>query len=137
MKRSFTLLELVIVIVLLSIAFSIFGIKIHKMIVEYRSKTSLQRIFNISHLCQEKAFFKQQDIFFILHSTKKGITCCYGVDLSHLKKEEIPSVFLVDVPREDLFFSSTGALFPHESCKIRIEEKEMELDLRLGKVSSE
>ncbi|MEI6241782.1 MAG: hypothetical protein WCP39_00055 [Chlamydiota bacterium] len=123
------MIEIVLVFVLLAVAFSFFGIKMHKMIVVYRSKMGLKKILNLSHLCQEKAFFEQSDVFFIIEPFSKGIICRYGNNQSCLKKERIDGIFLIDSSKKRLFFSSTGGVFPCKVLSFQVGNETYEVDL--------
>jgi prepilin-type N-terminal cleavage/methylation domain-containing protein len=121
--RSFSLIELSIVLMILSVCFSFIGISVKNAIDKYQYETSVQRMKDKFYFCRNMANVHQSDIFLNLKKSKKGLILSISTDeengLFRGVKEQDEILKNIDfhidnnnVNSQILMFSSTGNVFP-------------------------
>ena len=95
-KRSFTLLEIVIALILISTCSTVVGIKITKAVEKHRFYSNAKLIEDKLNFCQKIALSSQEDIYFSINSLKKGSEYFISKDENKgllLKKKKLKKVF--------------------------------------------
>lgn len=118
-KRAFTLIEICIVLVILSIAGSVVGIRIYESIRKYRFEHSAQRLKSHLQLCRDLSLTSCIDLSCSFYAKPNGLSCvvsCPETDnvLRGLTKVEevFEGIYLKDSSLKNsvIHFYSTGAI---------------------------
>jgi len=128
-KRSFSLIEVIITIVIISMISTIVSISINKSLKYYRFKTNIKKIESYFEFAKKISYMQQTDVFFYLENKDKDILLTIGTskDGGFFKnqksiKDRIKNAhFLLKNQKSnsvEITFSSSGAIFPKEEIKI-------------------
>jgi hypothetical protein len=122
-KKSFTLLEIIITISLLTTCFSVIGIKINSALYSHKFKNNIKRIDDCFDFCKKMAKSNGADIYLKLFQKNMKIYIEIGTDQTmgffekgKKSKDQFDDMsFLFDDKNQDemeIIFSSTGEVFP-------------------------
>jgi len=122
-KKYFTLLEVMVTIALLSICFSIVGIKIHEALYSHKYKNNIKTIESYFIFCRKMALSNQADIYLNFKQENEKIYCEMGTDekvgfFKNTKKTKDifdNMHFLFNDKKAEtleIVFSSSGEIFP-------------------------
>ena len=145
-KRSFTLIEIIVCISLLSLLGGLFAFKAKDLFATYQYKTEKTRLINALHLARHLSICYGADVSAHLEKHKHGYTLVFKTEepalLSHeaLLKEyfftKIQKIaFLKEKKSQEILFSSSGWVFPSGLIEVSgyLEKKEV-FDLASQKV---
>jgi hypothetical protein len=148
-KKSFTLLEIVIALVLIGLCSTVVGIKITKAVEKHRFYSNAKLIEDKLNFCQKIALSSQEDIYFSIISLKHGSEYFISKDENKglLFKKEKSKKFLKNLffknpenektPNEILFcFTSTGVILPKINLKLCHKKENYEYQIDLLKISA-
>lgn len=122
-KKSFTLLEIIITITILSFCFSFFGIKINALLYSHRYSNNLKKIESYIAFCKKVSETNQADISLKLFQKNKRIFLEIGTDekvgiFENSKKisdifDDITFTFNEkNIDNIEIIFSSNGEYYP-------------------------
>ena len=126
-KSSFSLLEVMVVITLITLASASMGWKVHGMVAKKRFSSNVERLRSRLFATRQIAVNTQED--FRGHLVKKGATCSFQAwCVENPKTANIPllsmdffNFFLNGEEKNEIFFdfTSSGDIFPQGCLQIR------------------
>jgi len=142
-KRSITLLEMMITVAILATVGSIIGIRINKAVENHRFEEGVQMLQKQIDYCQRMAMIHNVDLFLILKSSDKGMT--YQVlsqeetsnYLEMQKAKSLSSIFLQTQEEVKILFSSRGSVFPEMQFEVISSDKQKHKSFVFHQVFSE
>ncbi|MBN2480064.1 MAG: type II secretion system protein [Parachlamydiales bacterium] len=122
-KRNFTLLEIVLTIVIISLFSSLIFLKMNTALEGHKIKSDIKKIDSYFVMCKKMAYTHQADIYLTAINEKKGMTLEIGTDenmglFENQKKikELLKNInFKFNnkiVDKVEIIFSSTGSILP-------------------------